>query len=76
MAVYYTCKHCKVDIGRLDVNTIETTNLGFNQLTDHEREEYLSYDDQGHVHVKSICEDCYEMLRRNPDYHALDSFIQ
>ncbi|WP_221569253.1 anti-sigma-F factor Fin family protein [Alkalihalobacillus sp. TS-13] len=76
MAVYYSCKHCGVHIGKLDVSSTASTNLGFDHLSDQEREEYISYDDQGHVYVKSICEDCYEMLRRNPDLHALDTFIQ
>lgn len=76
MAVYYSCKHCNVQIGKLDLHSVGSADLGLNQLTDQEREEYLSYDDQGHMYVKSICEDCFEMLRRNPDYHALDSFIQ
>jgi hypothetical protein len=76
MAVYYSCKHCNVHIGKLDAPSIASADLGLDQLTNQEREEYLSYDDQGHVYVKSICEDCYEMLSRNPDFHALDSFIQ
>ncbi|WP_261134725.1 anti-sigma-F factor Fin family protein [Bacillus sp. Marseille-Q3570] len=76
MAVYYSCKHCGVHIGKLDVTSAASTNLGFDYLSDQEREEYISYDDQGHVYVKSICEDCYEMLRKNPDLHALDTFIQ
>ncbi|MCF6139593.1 anti-sigma-F factor Fin family protein [Pseudalkalibacillus berkeleyi] len=76
MSVYYACKHCNVHIGKLDVSSVATTNLGLDQLTDQEREEYVSYDDDGHVYVKSICEDCYEMLNKNPDYHALDTFIQ
>ena len=76
MAIYYSCKHCNVNIGKLDVPSVATADLGLDSLTVQEQAEYVSYDAQGHVHVKSICEDCYEMLRRNPDYHALDSFIQ
>ncbi|MCF6411919.1 anti-sigma-F factor Fin family protein [Pseudalkalibacillus salsuginis] len=76
MAIYYSCKHCGVHIGKLDVASVDSTSLGFDQLSDQERVEYISYGDQGDVRVKSICEDCYEMLRRNPDLHALDTFIQ
>ncbi|WLD93463.1 anti-sigma-F factor Fin family protein [Alkalihalobacillus sp. AL-G] len=76
MNIYYSCKHCRTPIGKIDVDSVNTVNLGFDHLSENERQEYLSYDEDGQLHVKSICEDCYEMLIKNPDYHALDSFIQ
>ncbi|WP_257351299.1 anti-sigma-F factor Fin family protein [Pseudalkalibacillus decolorationis] len=76
MNIYYKCKHCHVPIGKIGVDSVNTVNLGFEDLSELERQEYLSYDEEGHLHVTSICEDCYEMLIKHPDYHALDTFIQ
>lgn len=79
MAIHYYCRHCNVNVGSLE-NTagqpISTNQLGFDHLTGEERQEMISYDSKGDVHVKTICEDCQEALDRNPDFHQYESFIQ
>lgn len=76
MAIHYNCRHCGVTIGKLDLEHVSSSQLGFDHLDDNERQEMVQYDQLGDIHVKSICEDCQEALNRNPDLHQLDTFIQ
>jgi hypothetical protein len=55
---------------------MHSESLGFNQLTSSERENMLSYNENGDIHVQSICEDCHEALTRNPELYQLDNLIQ
>lgn len=75
MAIHYHCRHCGVNIGKLDQMSIHTEKLGLQALTDEERQEMVSYDQSGDIHITSICEDCQESLERNPDYHQYDFLI-
>lgn len=75
LAIHYTCKHCETDMGSLS-QTVETSHLGIDTLDQSHREEVLTYDDNGDIHVRAICEHCHEALTRNPALYELDSFIQ
>ena len=35
----------------------------------------VTYDSNGDIQIKSICEDCQESLKRNPDYYQNDFII-
>ncbi|MFS0821037.1 anti-sigma-F factor Fin family protein [Bacillus sp. 1P02SD] len=76
MALHYHCRHCGVKVGSIDSLSLHSESLGFHQLTDQERQEMISYQSNGDIHVKTICEDCQEALQRNPDFHQYESFIQ
>ncbi|MEH7236339.1 anti-sigma-F factor Fin family protein [Bacillus sp. JJ1562] len=76
MSLHYHCRHCGVKVGSIDSLSLHSESLGFHQLTDQERQEMISYQTNGDIHVKTICEDCQEALQRNPDYHQFESFIQ
>ena len=76
MALHYYCRHCGVKVGSLDHSYVNSEQLGFNHLTNDERNDMISYMDNGDLHVKTICEDCQAALERNPDYHQYHSFIQ
>lgn len=76
MAVHYHCRHCGVKVGTLELSNVESEKLGFNHLTNEERNDMISYRGNGDLHVKTICEDCQEALERNPDYHQYGNFIQ
>ncbi|MCQ6268506.1 anti-sigma-F factor Fin family protein [Fictibacillus sp. WQ 8-8] len=76
MAIHYHCRHCGKHVGSLEHQNLTSEQLGFHELTSEERQAMLEYDKQGHLQVKTICEDCHEALERNPDYYALHSFIQ
>lgn len=76
MALHYNCRHCGVKVGSLDSVSLYSESLGFHQLSNEEREDMISYEQNGDIHVKTICEDCQEALDKNPDLHQYESFIQ
>lgn len=76
MAIVYECRHCQQEVGRIDATEVEESSLGFQVLTNEERLEMITYEQNGDVKVKTICENCQEALERNPIFHQLDSFIQ
>ncbi|MCU0158318.1 anti-sigma-F factor Fin family protein [Bacillus safensis] len=76
MALHYYCRHCGVKVGSLDEPAVQSEALGFHHLTNEERNDMISYRENGDLHVQTICEDCQEALERNPDYHQYHTFIQ
>ncbi|ANB59004.1 hypothetical protein GFC29_2807 [Anoxybacillus sp. B7M1] len=76
MALHYYCRHCGVKIGTISQVPIYSEQLGFHHLTEEERLDMISYLPNGEIHVKTICEDCYEALERNPELHQCEKFIQ
>lgn len=75
VAIHYHCRHCGVKIGTLDREIAYSESLGFHKLTQKERHDMINYEETGDIQVKAICEDCQEMLDRNPDYHQYDYLI-
>ncbi|MDF1509525.1 anti-sigma-F factor Fin family protein [Robertmurraya sp. DFI.2.37] len=75
MALKYYCRHCGVQMGRIDDMSVDMERLGLHKLTNEERMEMVSYDLTGDVHIKSICEDCHESLERNPAFYQNDYLI-
>ncbi|MFT4415984.1 anti-sigma-F factor Fin family protein [Fredinandcohnia humi] len=76
MSLHYYCRHCGVKVGSIDNVSVHSESLGFHQLSDEERQEMISYETNGDIHVKTICEDCQEALHRNPELHQYETFIQ
>ncbi|RFU62646.1 anti-sigma-F factor Fin family protein [Peribacillus glennii] len=76
MALHYYCRHCSTKLGTIREQKLDTEQLGFHQLTNEERQDMISYDSAGDIHVKAICEDCQESFLRNPDLHQHDFIIQ
>ncbi|RJS55245.1 peptide ABC transporter permease [Bacillus subtilis] len=76
MALHYYCRHCGVKVGSLESSMVSTDSLGFQHLTNEERNDMISYKENGDVQVLTICEDCQEALDRNPNYHEYHTFIQ
>lgn len=75
MALHYHCRHCGTKIGTLQQQSLNTEQLGFNQLNNEDRQDMIEYDSAGNIRVKAICEDCHESLQRNPDLHQNDYII-
>lgn len=75
MGIHYHCRHCGIKMGTLDQNSIETERLGFHTLNDEERQDMITYNSNGDIHIKSICEDCQESLEKNPEYYQNDFLI-
>lgn len=76
MALHYNCRHCGVKVGSIDSLSLHSESLGFHLLTDQERQQMISYNQDGDILVKTICEDCQEALDRNPELHQYETFIQ
>ncbi|WP_335872099.1 anti-sigma-F factor Fin family protein [Bacillus sp. 2205SS5-2] len=75
MAIHYHCRHCGMNIGSLANSTFSTEQLGLHTLDAEERQEMVTYHQNGDIDIKTICEDCQESLNRNPDYHGLDYLL-
>lgn len=75
MAIHYYCRHCGVKIGSLNQLTVDSEQLGLHKLSEQERLEMVTYDQEGDIQITSICEDCQEYLERNPDFHQYDFLI-
>lgn len=75
MALHYRCRHCGTKLGSLESDALTTEQLGFNQLTDEDRQEMIVYDSEGDMHVKAICEECYTSLQNNPEFYENDYII-
>lgn len=76
MSIHYLCRHCGVNVGIIDRKSVFSEQLGFHQLDNEERVDMISYQDNGDIQVKTICEDCHEALNRNPHFHENQTFIQ
>lgn len=69
MPIYYYCRHCGTSIGAVDHHSYNYEQLGFHILTEEEQKEMISVDTSGNMHVKSICDNCYESFIQNPNNH-------
>ncbi|GAK04871.1 Fin protein [Geomicrobium sp. JCM 19037] len=70
MVVYYRCRQCLKEMGKVSSEKATHYNLGFDALTEEEQAEMISADQDGHVHVELLCEHCHQMTANNPDLHA------
>ena len=76
MAIHYWCRHCGVNVGSIEKQLVDSEQLGFHKLDPQERSEMINYDQDGHMHIQTICEDCEEALNQNPTLHENKTFIQ
>ena len=75
MAIHYQCRHCQLPLGSL-TQSVHASDLGIHVLDSSHRDEVLTYQENGDIHVRAICEDCQEALATNPTLHELDHLIQ
>ncbi|WP_099158895.1 anti-sigma-F factor Fin family protein [Virgibacillus ndiopensis] len=76
MSFVYQCRHCGQMLGKIDQQVVDTSMLGLDKLSIEDKKEMIAYQENGDVHIKTICESCEESLGTNPHYHELDFFIQ
>lgn len=76
MSIVYKCRHCGQVIGELSKKYDQVISLGWDQLSDEDKQEMIQYQDNGDIHVQAICEGCEDSLHHHPHYHELDFFIQ
>lgn len=76
MSVKYICKHCEQVIGEIENNVASEYQLGFHFLTPEERRDIISYNPNGDVTVKLICDYCREALEANPELSLISNPLQ
>ena len=76
MAIHYTCRHCETEIGTLPFESVKETILQLQKMDEGEEERFLTYEQDGELTVRCICEQCEQSLRRFPDYYTLNKWLQ
>ena len=76
MAIRYTCRHCETEIGTLPFESAKETILLLQKMDDEEVEHFLTYEEDGALMVRCICEQCEQSLRSFPDYYTLKKWLQ
>ena len=74
MAIHYQCRHCGTNVGTLSNVSVHSEQLGIHMLTDEERLHMVQYQDNGDIHVKTICEDCQESLEEKSGLPSIRSY--
>ncbi|GAB7387214.1 hypothetical protein BSNK01_10500 [Bacillaceae bacterium] len=75
MTIRYLCRCCGSKIGEIEASVPEM-KLGFHFLTPEERQHIISYEADGDITVRIICEYCSEALEQNPELSLLSTPIQ
>ena len=76
MAVNYECRHCSTLLGRFEDGQVAEYRLGLQFLTLEERKRIISYDSNGDVTVRVICEYCGQTLENHPELALLSNPLQ
>ncbi|MDY0404041.1 anti-sigma-F factor Fin family protein [Virgibacillus sp. 179-BFC.A HS] len=76
MSIVYKCKHCNKVIGKLEQHSVDISLLGWDNLSPADKGAMIHQQENGDIHIQTICEPCQEALIKNPHYHELDYFIQ
>jgi hypothetical protein len=76
MSVKYICRHCLTFVGEINNTAISEYQLGFHFLTPEERRDIISYNIDGDVTVKVVCDYCREALDANPELSLVVSPLQ
>ena len=72
----YVCRHCRTAIGELSGGQTNELQLGFDFLTPAERSDIISYNPNGDVVVKVVCDYCREALEANPELSLVGNPLQ
>lgn len=67
MAINYVCRYCKTPLGQLDQAMLDEEQLGFNTLTPEERKDIITYDQDGNMTVRVVCDYCKEAIDHHPE---------
>jgi len=75
MAIRVKCRHCKTEMGHL-LGQSALQHGRVKQIREEFAEEFFTQDEEGTLTVSSICEHCEKSLRDNPNYYAIQKWIQ
>lgn len=76
MLVSYCCRYCSAPMGRLEGGALDEARLGFDFLTPEEHADIITYDSNGNVAVRLVCDYCREALDANPELTLVASPLQ
>ncbi|MFJ7936804.1 anti-sigma-F factor Fin [Sporosarcina sp. NPDC096371] len=76
MAIRYTCRHCETEIGTLPFESVKETILQLQKTDEGQEDQFLTYEKDGDLTVRCICEQCEQSLLRFPDYYTLNKWLQ
>jgi len=75
MAIRVKCRHCKMEMGHLtDRSALQHDQV--KQMREEYAEEFFTQDEEGTLTVTSTCEHCEKTLQDNPNYYAMQNWIQ
>lgn len=75
MSIRYVCRSCGTTIGQIP-HSVSEYQLGFHFLTPQERKHIISYEEDGGVTVRILCEYCNEAINNNPELSLLSTPLQ
>jgi hypothetical protein len=75
MSVNYICRHCSMQIGTIE-QQVDESQLGLNSLTPEERKDIITYNQNGDLTLKVVCDYCKEALENNPELTLCTSPLQ
>ena len=61
--VKYRCRYCRMPLGVL----ADEARLGFAALTPEERADIITYDSDGEITVRLVCDYCRQALEAHPE---------
>lgn len=63
MKLYYVCECCQDLISELEVDELDEDRLGFSSLTDEERQDIISVNEESNkIYINSLCDECISAL--------------
>ncbi|UOQ91357.1 anti-sigma-F factor Fin family protein [Halobacillus shinanisalinarum] len=75
MNINYICRHCNRQVGKLDRERVEISELGLECLNEDDHREMITYSNNGDMNIRTICHSCERTLDQHPHYHEQDYFI-
>lgn len=67
MSIRYVCRYCAHQMGQITRSVVSEEELGFQMLTQEEKESIVVYEENGDMLVQVVCEHCQETLHRYPE---------
>jgi hypothetical protein len=74
MSIRYVCRYCNHKIGHIEQPVTEE-QLGFQSLNAEERENIISYQENGDIQANVVCEHCQETIQRQPELLLQSSIL-
>ncbi len=74
--IKYVCKHCGQYLGEINPENVSEEQLGLHTLTPRERKSIITYDINGDLIAKVVCEYCQEALEKNPELNLISNPLQ